>query len=40
VKHHDGTAVYWGFLGLLAAAMALRVAAWLLPGARRTVQAG
>jgi DMSO/TMAO reductase YedYZ heme-binding membrane subunit len=30
-KHHDGTAVYWLFLGLLGAAMALRVAAWLSP---------
>jgi sulfoxide reductase heme-binding subunit YedZ len=34
VKHHDGTAIYWVFLSLLAGAMALRVAAWLLPRAR------
>jgi sulfoxide reductase heme-binding subunit YedZ len=30
VKHHDGTAVYWLFLALLAGAMLLRIAAWRL----------
>jgi sulfoxide reductase heme-binding subunit YedZ len=30
LKHHDGTAVYWLFLGLVAAAMALRIGVWLL----------
>jgi hypothetical protein len=33
VKHNDGTPIYYVFLGLLAAAMLLRPAAWLFPRA-------
>jgi len=39
-QHHDGTPIYWLFLFLLAAAMLLRLAAWLLARRPAAARAG